>query len=123
MTESSLAIGQLATQTGLAVSAIRYYHDIGLIDGVERVGGKRRFHPGSVARVSFVRRSQEAGFSLEEIRAILDDTSGGWRQLVDVKLDELRERRSGLDTMIALLAEIRECGCQAVSQCPIVDAC
>lgn len=123
MSTGPLAIGELAAQTGLAVSAIRYYDDIGLIDGVERVGGKRRFGPGSVARVSFVRRSQEAGFSLEEIRLILDDTSGGWRQLVDAKLVELRERRSGLDTMIGLLGEIRDCGCQAVSRCPLVGQC
>ena len=67
MTPDLLSIGQVAQTTGLAVSAVRYYDDIGLIEASARVGGKRRFAPEIVGRVSFVQRAQEAGFSLDEI--------------------------------------------------------
>ena len=113
-----LAIGEVAASTDVAVSAVRYYDEIGVITATARVGGKRRFDPDTVGRVSFVRRAQEVGFSLEEIRTILDDTQGGWRNLVVDKLAELLERKDRLDTMTAMLAEIRDCGCAAVAFCP-----
>ncbi len=115
-----LAIGEVAKTTGISVSAVRYYEEIGVISSAARVGGKRRFDQATIGRVSFIRRAQEAGFSLEEIGTILDDETGIWRVLVDDKLIELTERRDRLDTMISMLAEIRECGCGAVAACPLV---
>ncbi len=115
-----LAIGEVAKTTGISVSAVRYYEEIGVISSAARVGGKRRFDQATIGRVSFIRRAQEAGFSLEEIGTILDDETGIWRVLVDDKLIELIERRDRLDTMISMLAEIRECGCGAVAACPLV---
>ncbi len=113
-----LPIGAVADSAGVAVSAVRYYDEIGVITATARVGGKRRFDPDTVGRVSFIRRAQEAGFSLEEIRTILDDAQGGWHDLVEEKLAELSERRDRLDTMIAMLGEIRDCGCEVVASCP-----
>lgn len=113
-----LAIGEVARSTGIAVSAVRYYDEVGLIAAAGRVGGKRRFDPGTVGRVSFIRRAREAGFSLDEIRLILSDEDGGWHHLVESKLVELTARRDRLNTMIGMLAEIRACGCGAVANCP-----
>ena len=115
-----LRIGEVAETTGIAVSAVRYYEDIGVISATIRIGGKRRFDADTVGRVNFIRRAQEVGFSLDEIKTILDDEAGDWRDLVDDKLMELRDRRDRLDTMISMLAEIRECGCGAVASCPLV---
>ena len=114
-----LPIGEVARTTGVTVSAVRYYDEIGIISAAARVGGKRRFDPETVGRVNFVRRAQEAGFSLEEIQTILDDEAGRWRDdLVEKKLVELVERRDRLDTMIGMVREIRACGCEAVAACP-----
>ncbi len=117
MNEPLLSIGEVADSTGLTVSAVRYYDEIGLIDTTTRIGGKRRFGPDTIGRVNFVRRSQEAGFSLEEVRLILDDTAGGWRDLVEAKLVELHRQRDHIDTMISTLREIQDCGCQVVANC------
>jgi len=115
-----LPIGEVAETTGIAVSALRYYEEIGVISSAARVGGKRRFDPATIGRVSFIQRAKEAGFSLEEIGTILDDETGTWRVLVDDKLIELTKRKDRLETMISMLAEIRECGCGAVASCPRV---
>lgn len=115
-----LPIGEVARSTGIAVSAVRYYEEIGVISSSARVGGERRFDPKTIGRVSFIRQAQEVGFSLEDIATILDDETGAWRGLVDDKLLELAERRDRLDTMIAMLSEIRACGCGAVASCPLV---
>lgn len=113
-----LAIGEVAVETGVAVSAIRYYDELGIVAPSSRVGGKRRFSPDVIGTVSFVRRAQEAGFTLEEIKRILDDQAGEWADLVAVQLDRLREKRAELDVMIATLEEVRRCGCQVVAACP-----
>ena len=102
-----LPIGEVAKTTGISVSAVRYYEEIGVISSAARVGGKRRFDPATIGRVTFIQRSKEAGFSLEEIGTILDDETGSWR-------------KDRLETMISTLAEIRECGCGAIAACPLV---
>lgn len=121
MSDQLLSIGEVADSAGLAVSALRYYDEIGLIETTTRVGGKRRFDPHTIGRVNFVRRSQQAGFSLDEVRMILDDTAGGWREVVDSKLSELQQQRDRVDAMISLLNEIRDCGCQVVANCTRFD--
>ena len=118
-----LSIGAVADRTGLSVSAVRYYDEIGVISTAERVGGKRRFRETTVGRVNFVRRAQNAGFSLDEIRRLLDDTQGEWRTLVDEKIDELVERQRQLGEMVNLLGEIRTCGCDVVADCPSAASC
>ncbi|MGI9611963.1 MAG: MerR family transcriptional regulator [Acidimicrobiales bacterium] len=113
-----LSIGQVATATGLAVSAVRYYDEIGLVEAAARVGGKRCFSPDTVGRVNFVQRCQEAGFTLEEVGEVLDDTAGDWRRFVDDKVAELTARRDHIDVVLDMLREIRSCGCQVVAECP-----
>lgn len=112
-----LSIGEVASATGATIPAIRHYDALGLIQVGARVGGKRRFEAETVGRVNFVRRAQEAGFSLNEVRQILDDSSGVWHTLVEAKIAELVERRSRLADMMDMLAEIRDCGCRVVAEC------
>ncbi len=113
-----LAIGAVAEATGVSVSTLRYYDQIKLIAPTGRVGGKRRFDPASIGRINFVRRAQATGFSLEEIRAILDDSDGNWNEMVADKLAALRSQRGELDVTIRMLEEVSHCGCQVVAECP-----
>ena len=117
MSDADLAIGEIADACGVKVSAVRYYADVGLLSISRRVGGKGRFPRTAIARVEFIRRCQESGFTLGEISGILNEDSDRWRSAVDAKLIELRDRRQRLDETIELLTEIRACGCAAVDQC------
>ena len=121
-TETLLAIGEVSSATGVTVSALRHYDELGVITPTERVGGKRRFSSDTVGRVNFVRRAQQFGFSLNEIRDILDDTSGQAHQLAADKIDSLRVQQVELATMIELLEQMMECGCQVVAACPAATA-
>lgn len=117
-------IGELAAATGVPVSTLRHYDELGVITPTNRVGGKRRFSSDTVGRVNFVRRAQRFGFSLGEIRAILDDTSGLARQLAAEKVEELETRQIELVAMIEMLQEMIACGCQVVAECPaIINPC
>lgn len=113
-----LPIGELASATGVAVSALRHYDEVGVITPADRIGGKRWFASDTVGRVNFVRLAQRFGFSLDEIRRMLDETSESALTLASRKLDDLRAQRLELANMIELLESLMTCGCEAIAACP-----
>jgi len=65
-------IGQVAQQTGLSIDTIRFYEKQGLLRRSPRTeGGFRLFGSGDIETLKFVRKAQELGFSLGEIRELL----------------------------------------------------
>ena len=66
-----ISIGQLASRTGLAVSAIRYYETQGLLAPNRNAGGQRRYPKADIRRLSFVIIAQKFGFSLSRIKELL----------------------------------------------------
>lgn len=122
MTAGLVAIGELASVTGVAVSALRHYDELGVVIPAERIGGKRYFTTDTIGRVNFVRRAQQFGFTLVEIRDMLDESTDRARELGARKIEELRARQAELATMIELLEEVMTCGCEAVANCPSVTA-
>ena len=67
MPSGTLSIGQIAARTGLAVSAIRYYEELGLVQPERNAGGQRRYLRSDIRRLSFVMIAQQFGFSLPQI--------------------------------------------------------
>jgi MerR family transcriptional regulator, redox-sensitive transcriptional activator SoxR len=75
--EATLSIGEVAARAGLKTSSIRYYESVGILPEPERVSGQRRYLPDVLGRLTVVAVAQEAGFSLAEIRELLDESDGG----------------------------------------------
>ena len=72
----NLTIGQVAKRVGLRSSAIRYYEELGLIYPKERSSaGYRIYDESAIQDLRFIDRAQHLGFSLADIRILLD----GWR--------------------------------------------
>ena len=70
---TNLKIGELAKQTNLAVGTLRYYSDIGLLQPIQRGDNGYRYYSQSASKqVEFIKKAQAIGFSLEEIKTILD---------------------------------------------------
>ena len=72
LTMNTLTIGKLAAAGGVNVETVRYYQRIGLLAEPEKAGGFRHYGDDELARLRFIRRGKDAGFSLEEIRELLD---------------------------------------------------
>src|ERR1700676_2888209 len=73
MDDKSLSIGDLARATGTKVETIRYYEQINLLPAPARTGGNyRAYVEGHLNRLSFIRRSRDLGFSLKQVRELLD---------------------------------------------------
>ncbi len=119
-----MTIGEVASRSGVATSALRFYEDQGLI-GAERTDAGHRRYPRSVLRrVAFIVFAQKVGLSLEEIRAELarlprnraperadwSKLSGGWARRIDERIAELERLKEGLTECIG-------CGCLSLDRC------
>lgn len=74
----ALTIGRLAKAAGVNVETVRYYQRRGLIDEPRKPpGGHRRYAASVIQQLGFIRRAQQLGFSLEEVKALLELAGGG----------------------------------------------
>lgn len=132
-----LQIGQVARETGLSVDTIRFYERQSLFAHPPRTeGGFRLFTEHAVQSLHFIRRAQELGFSLKEIRELLvlqdRDMSGcsHVRDLLRTKLTAVRQKIAELQELEnQLAAGLRKCdrtlrrgGSVSHDCCPMLNA-
>src|ERR671917_2328348 len=126
----SMSIGEVAQRAGVRPSTLRYYESIGVLPTPERENGRRRYD-GEVLRkaldrLAVVRVAQQAGFTISEIRMLLDgfseDTppSERWRLLAQDKLPEVEELVERALGMKDLLERGLRCECLRLEECSLV---
>jgi DNA-binding transcriptional MerR regulator len=126
--ESLLSIGELAARTGVAVTALRYYDELGLVRPRDRASGQRRYAESAVRAVGVVLFLRDVGFSLAEIAALTGDAArqDRWAEIVERKLAEVVEQQHRLTVARTALEHARECPAEHPSRCPrfwsIIDA-
>jgi MerR family copper efflux transcriptional regulator len=127
----TMTIGRLAKEAGVNIDTIRYYERHGLLPrAARRESGYREYAAGDVARLSFIRRAKELGFSLDDIAELLSLTANRHNDMrgvkrraedrladVDRKIARLQRVRRGLKTLIAACP-----GHGELASCPIVAA-
>ena len=127
----SMGIGEVARRAGVRPSALRYYEGIGMLSRPERANGRRRYG-GEVLRevlerLTVIRVAQQAGFTITEIRALLDgfseDTppSERWRVLASEKLPEVEALVDRALGMKRLLERGLRCECLRLEDCDLID--
>ena len=72
-----LSVGEVATRSGVPVSALHFYEREGLIHSRRTAGNQRRFRREVLRRLSFIRIAQRVGIPLSEIRSALDSLPDG----------------------------------------------
>ncbi len=102
-----LRIGELARCAGVTAQTIRYYERVGVLERPARsTGGYRQYTNRSLEELAFVKRAQALGFSLDDIREIVDLSRRGQRPCSRV-LDLARKHVSQLQTRIQELGALR----------------
>jgi Cu(I)-responsive transcriptional regulator len=130
MAGEKLAIGDLARMTGTKVETIRYYERIGLLPAPARTSGNyRTYGPAQLARLSFIRRSRDLGFPLEQVRALLglaDDQKRDCAGVDIIAREHLAEVERKISDLTALRRELRDligqCSHGTVAECRIIEA-
>lgn len=131
-----LQIGEVATQTGLSIDAIRFYEREGLLRMAARSnGGFRLFSKSDVDELSFIHRAQELGFSLQEIRELIGLKNAAHpdcqqvEQLLEHKIILVREKIASLRKLERELqramanceSNLRNASHGQVEDCPVLN--
>jgi DNA-binding transcriptional MerR regulator len=95
----ALKIGEVSQLSGIGIEALRFYERSGLLGKPARTASGYRVYDRSVIeRLAFIKKAQTLGFSLDEIRRIIEDAASGAspcdevREIVRLRLAELDER-------------------------------
>ncbi len=123
------AIGQMSRETGVNIETIRYYERIGIMPKPDRTaGGNRQYNWDQLKRLNFVRRARGLGFSLAEVRGLLemadrkDFTCNEVHGLTVEHLASVREKIVDLKKLEKALVEmVAECSQGDVPGCPILE--
>lgn len=112
----------------MGVETVRYYQRRRLSPVPHSAGGVRRYPAALIERIRFIKRSQNLGFSLDEIRELMRLEQGGSRNAVrkiaGARLTNIREKIVALQRMDRVLSELL-CECAhtaAAAPCPIIAA-
>lgn len=122
-----MKIGELAQRAGVHVESIRFYQSLGLMpQPPRRQGSVRRYGQDAVERLRFIKRAQALGFSLAEVKHLLELSIGEHcaetrtiakekAKLVEQKIADLQAIRGALNKLIrACDAGGRGCGCPII---------
>jgi MerR family transcriptional regulator, mercuric resistance operon regulatory protein len=124
---TSLTIGELAAAGGVGVETIRFYQRRDLLRTPARGGGIRHYGRDDVRRLRFIRQAQVAGFTLEEIRELLELDAGEdrsrARELAKVRIEALDGKIADLQRARDALRRLAsECAEGSTGPCPILTS-
>ena len=120
-----LTIGELAERTGVATSALRYYEELGLLEPTTRVSGRRCYDRSAVDAVGGILFLRDAGFTLQEIKALSAARSRSpkaWHELARRKLDELDARIAEATAARIAVEHALNCPADDIIACPNFQA-
>lgn len=125
-----IQIGALAKRTRCNIETIRFYEKVGVLPAPARTeGGNRLYGHGHVSRLTFIRRTRELGFTLDEVRALLrltderDRPCGEVKSLAAAHLADVEAKIADLRAMQSALASlIVQCETGDGMDCPLIEA-
>lgn len=124
-----MKIGEMAKQAKLPASTIRYYEKIGVLPIPPRENGQRIYREGTVDLLELVKLARSLGYSLKEIKPLLDafqsksQPSAVCHDLTRRKLVELDEQIRKMNVMKQILEKGLDCTCTGLESCYLHPCC
>ena len=126
--KQNILIGQVAARTGVAVSALRFYEEAGLITAGRNAGGRRVFAKADIRRISFIIIAQKLGFTLKQIKSQLDSlpnkrtpTMKDWENISQSFSVDIDKRIEALTQLRQKLTGCIGCGCLSLQNCSLYN--
>lgn len=121
-----LSVGEISKRSGLPISTIHFYEEKGLISSFRNNGNQRQFRRESLRIISLVKAAQGIGYSLEEIKSMLEKlpidrklTDADWTRISKVWKNEIEAKIKALIQIRDHLNKCIGCGCLSLSECPL----
>jgi MerR family redox-sensitive transcriptional activator SoxR len=121
-----LTVGEVATRSGIRVSAVHFYESKGLIHAARNSGNQRRFAREVLRRIAVIKVAQRAGMPLARIRQAMSrlpphraPDRKDWELLSAEWRDELDSRITRLTRLRDQLGRCIGCGCLSTVHCPL----
>jgi MerR family mercuric resistance operon transcriptional regulator len=126
----TMTIGPLSEKTGCNIETIRYYERIGMMPKPPRTaGGHRVYREEHLKRLTFIRRSRELGFTLDQVRNLLllvdgdDFTCDEVKTMTLEHADNVHRKINDLKKLERVLKDmVSQCDRGDVPDCPVIDA-
>lgn len=119
----ALTISEVARQSGVRTSTLRYYESIGLLPPPQRVQGRRRYDSSIFSQLAILRLAQRAGFTLAEMRLLIHGfsqetpASERWQLLACQKLQEVEILITEVLRKKRILEQLLQCQCLSLEEC------
>lgn len=116
-----MRISDVAEQTGIPISTIRYYEKRAIIPKPKRNGRDRSFSLQDVRAIQFVRDAQSLGLTLGEISALLKESwsTGDMAKAASAHRQTIRERIAALKRIDKVLSALESCSCDSFVECDL----
>lgn len=128
MLKANLSVGDVAKRSGVAISALHFYEEKGLIRSWRNAGNQQRYQKDVLRRVAIIKAAQRVGLSLLEIKEAFatlpenrtptkrdwEKLSRQWRKSLDARIERLEKLRDKLTGCIG-------CGCLSLKNCPLYN--
>lgn len=122
--KTELTIGEVATRTGVQVTALRFYERKGLISSHRTDGNQRRYSRDTLRRIAVIQVGQSVGIPLRRIGQALAElpeertpTREDWEHLSATWRTELDRRIRQLEKLRDRLTDCIGCGCLSIDRC------
>ncbi len=118
-----MTIGELASQTGVPASTLRYWERVGVLPKSARVSKQRRYYSDAIETIAVLRLAQACGFTLADMRQLLHGFQVGvpasrrWQEVARRKRNELSEQIEQLRRMREIVDRVLECKCADLAEC------
>jgi MerR family transcriptional regulator, mercuric resistance operon regulatory protein len=124
-----MPIGELSRLCGVNIETIRYYEKIGMLPTPPRTeSGRRVYGPKETRMLAFIRRGRELGFTLDQIRALLNLSGPGKATCAEVReiakhhIEDIRAKINDLAKLERLLRKtVAQCTGGEAPDCPVLD--
>ena len=118
------SISEVAAAFGVAVSALRYYEEVGLIEATERRGRVRYYDHAALEWIAYLQLWHDDGMlSIEQTKAVLNSADLDERlTIIERSRDEIRARIAGLRRAQAVLDHMLDCRSDQPLECPMTGA-
>jgi len=126
--EDLLAVGEVSRRTGVAVSALHYYEQLGLITSTRTTGNQRRYPRFMIRRISLILVAKRLGIALSDVAHVfatlpMDDlpTSRDWHRLSRRWQSQLDAKKREIERLQHELTGCIGCGCLSMKSCRLLN--